>query len=146
VLTTDQGSWIVHHTYDTFHLENQRILQIRPIYWTEAGWPVVGEPLASDNPKTTKRPEVSPDDMVGSWRLSFNYGPEQIIDLLPGGRIANHDGAWWKLDGSQLLLFWPGKPPTDGSDPDRCFIEPKKDSFIGRDQSSAVIRGQKLNR
>ena len=94
---------------------------------------------------TTKRPEVSPDDIVGSWRLSFNYGPEKIVDLLPGGRIANHDDAWWKLDGSQLLLFWPGKPPTEGSDPDSCFIEPGKDAFVGRDQAGAVIRGKMLN-
>lgn len=145
VLTTDKGSWIVHHTYDTFHLENQRILQIRPIYWTEAGWPVVGEPLTADNPMTTKHPRVTPEDMVGSWRLSFNYSPEQIIDLLPGGRIANEKDAWWKVLGNQLQLFWPGKPPTDGSDPDHCFIEMSKTSFIGRDQSGAVIRGKMLN-
>lgn len=146
VLTTKEGSWIVHHTYDTFNLDQQRILQIRPIYWAEGGWPVVGEPLSKANPMTTLKPIVTPADMEGSWRLSMDYGQEQIIDLMPGGRIANHQGAWWKVSGNELQLFWPGKPPTDGSNPDKCVIEPNRDSFIGRDQAGAVIRGKKLIR
>ena len=144
VLTTDKGSWIVHHTYDTFKLESQRILQIRPIYWGRDGWPVVGEPLSKNNPMTTRAADVVEDDMLGSWRLSFDYGPESVIDLLKGGKIANHKGAWWKVDGNVLQLFWPGKPPTDGSDPDHCFVEMSLDSFVGRDQAGAVIRGKKL--
>ena len=144
VLTTDKGSWIVHHTYDTFHLENQRILQIRPVYWTESGWPVVGEPLCKSNPMTTDKASVSEKDIVGSWRISHNYGPEQIIDLVSGGHIAMNRDAWWKIEGNEILMFWPGKPPTDGSKPDRCVIEMSKDSFIGRDQSGAIVRGKKL--
>ena len=45
VLTTDQGQWLVHHTYDVQNLRAQRILQIRPMSWTEEGWPQVGEPI-----------------------------------------------------------------------------------------------------
>lgn len=143
VLTTDNRSWMVHHTYDTFHLGARRILQIRPIYWPEEGWPVVGEPLSSDNPMTARRPDVSPNDIIGSWRLSFDYGPEKIIDLLPGGRIANKPDARWKLSGSQLLLNWPSEF-ADESVSARCFIEPNKDSFVGRSRSGAVIRGMRL--
>lgn len=145
VLTTEKGSWIVHHTYDTFHLEDQRILQIRPIYWGADGWPVVGDPLSKANPMTTEKAVISPDEMVGSWRLSMDYGDEKIIDLLPGGRIANNKDAWWKVSGNEIMLFWPGKPPTDGSNPDRCVVEPSKNSFVGRDQAGVVIRGEKLN-
>ncbi len=45
VLTTAQGQWIVHHTYDIQNLRAQRVLQIRPLTWTEDGWPQVGEPI-----------------------------------------------------------------------------------------------------
>ena len=145
VLTTDEGNWLVHHVYDTLHLESQRILQIRPIYWTQDGWPVVGEPLSSNNPMTTRRPDVKTNDIIGSWRVSLNYDSEMIVDLLPGGHIANDEDAWWKLDGDKLLLFWPGKLTNDGNNPDRCFVEMTKDSFIGRDRSGAVIRGKKIN-
>ncbi|QDU56233.1 arabinan endo-1,5-alpha-L-arabinosidase [Aeoliella mucimassa] len=47
VLTTDEGQWMVHHTYDMQNLRAQRILQIRPMTWTEQGWPKVGEPVAT---------------------------------------------------------------------------------------------------
>jgi arabinan endo-1,5-alpha-L-arabinosidase len=49
VLTTDQGQWIAHHTYDVQNLRAQRILQIRPMSWTPDGWPKVAEPI-SDPP------------------------------------------------------------------------------------------------
>jgi len=45
VLTTDQGQWLVHHTYDLRRLRAQRVLQIRPITWSNDGWPQVGEPI-----------------------------------------------------------------------------------------------------
>ncbi len=146
VLTTDKGSWMVHHTYDTFNLDKQRILQIRPIYWTEAGWPVVGEPLSRANPMTTEKADVSADKMVGSWRLGLDYGDEKIIDLLPGGRIANHREARWKVvDRSKIELFLPGISSADGSAADTCFIEPSGNAFIGRNRTGAIIRGKKLH-
>jgi len=46
VITTDAGQWMVHHTYDVQNLEAQRILQVRPMTWTDDGWPKVGEPVA----------------------------------------------------------------------------------------------------
>jgi arabinan endo-1,5-alpha-L-arabinosidase len=46
VITTDAGQWMVHHTYDLRNLDAQRILQVRPMTWTEDGWPEVGEPIA----------------------------------------------------------------------------------------------------
>ncbi|MAT73341.1 MAG: arabinan endo-1,5-alpha-L-arabinosidase [Planctomycetaceae bacterium] len=45
VLTTDEGQWMVHHTYDVEHLDAQRILQVRPLSWSADGWPIVGEPV-----------------------------------------------------------------------------------------------------
>jgi arabinan endo-1,5-alpha-L-arabinosidase len=47
VLATDDGQWMIHHTYDMQHLRAHRILQLRPLNWTAEGWPEVGEPLAT---------------------------------------------------------------------------------------------------
>ena len=45
VLTTTAGQWMVHHTYDKQNLRAHRVLQIRPMSWTDDGWPRVGEPI-----------------------------------------------------------------------------------------------------
>lgn len=47
VIATDEGEWMVHHTYDVEHLDAQRILQVRPLTWTHNGWPEVGDPVAT---------------------------------------------------------------------------------------------------
>ncbi|WP_231956568.1 arabinan endo-1,5-alpha-L-arabinosidase [Posidoniimonas polymericola] len=47
VIATDQGEWMVHHTYDVENLQAQRILQVRPLTWTQDGWPKVGEPVSA---------------------------------------------------------------------------------------------------
>lgn len=47
ILSTDDGEWMVHHTYDNQNLRAQRILQLRPLTWTKEGWPEVGEPVAT---------------------------------------------------------------------------------------------------
>lgn len=47
ILTTNQGEWMVHHTYDMENLAAQRILQVRPLTWNHGGWPQVGEPVST---------------------------------------------------------------------------------------------------
>lgn len=47
IITTDEGQWMVYHTYDMHHLDAQRTLQVRPLTWTKDGWPTVGDPLAT---------------------------------------------------------------------------------------------------
>lgn len=50
VLESRAGQYLLHHTYDAQHLEAQRILQVRPLTWTEDGWPRVGAPVAAPRP------------------------------------------------------------------------------------------------
>ena len=45
VLTTEEGQWMVHHTYDVQNQWAQRVLQIRTMWWSPEGWPKVGEPI-----------------------------------------------------------------------------------------------------
>ncbi len=144
VLQAKQGDFIVHHTYDTCHLDKQRILQIRPIYWTDDQWPVVGEPISETNPINTNPPALRAEQLYGSWRVSNNYGQERIIDLISRGRIAGQRGASWSVSDNKIMLNWPAQGEGKTTWVDRCFIEPSGKSFIGRNQNGDVIRGTKI--
>lgn len=141
VLTTEQGCWLVHHTYDTFHLDSQRIIQVRPLYWAQDGWPVAGEPLGPGNPMKAPKTDIKAAQIIGSWRLSADYGDEKIIDFLPSGRVAHRKEAKWSFDGSQLTVFLPGI----AADSVTCFVEPSGSSFIGRDSQGVILRAKRLN-
>ena len=142
VLTTDRGQWIVHHTYDTNRLHEQRVGQIRPLYWGEDEWPVVGEPLSLENKMSYKKASVSARELEGTWRVCSDYGTDKQVHLIPGGRIAFENGASWDVKGNKLSMKW---KLDDGSVwVDSCIVEPLKDSFIGRNQAGAVIRGKKI--
>ena len=142
VLTTDEGQWIVHHTYDTNRLDEQRVEQVRPLYWGVDGWPVVGEPLSDENKMSVEKASVTAREMEGTWRVSRDYGNENQLHLIPGGKIAFHKNASWKVDGNMLVMSWKA---SDGNVwVDSCIIEPSKDSFVGRNQAGAVIRGKKI--
>jgi arabinan endo-1,5-alpha-L-arabinosidase len=54
ILSTDQGQWLVHHTYDVRNLRAQRVLQIRPLTWSEDGWPEVGKPIFEPAPRPVR--------------------------------------------------------------------------------------------
>jgi arabinan endo-1,5-alpha-L-arabinosidase len=54
ILTTDRGQWLVHHTYDVQNLRAQRVLQIRPLSWSDDGWPRVGKPIFEPRPRPSR--------------------------------------------------------------------------------------------
>lgn len=137
VLKTDAGDWIAHHTYDTSNLHKHRIGMVRPIYWTDDGWPVVGEPLSAKNPMRAGPVNFRPDQLHGSWRISVNYEEREIIDLIPNGRIAFDGNASWRLENDRLTIH-------RGSNQFTVFVEPSGNSFIGRNAAGDVIRGMKI--
>jgi arabinan endo-1,5-alpha-L-arabinosidase len=42
----NKGDWIVLHAYDAENPRNGRLTQIRPLYWDESDWPVLGDILS----------------------------------------------------------------------------------------------------
>ena len=54
ILTTDRGQWLVHHTYDVQNLRAQRVLQIRPMSWSDDGWPQAGKPIFEPTPRPSR--------------------------------------------------------------------------------------------
>lgn len=137
VVKTDMGDWIAHHTYDTCNLHKHRIEQVRPIYWSEDGWPVVGEPVSDNNPMHTGPVEIDSGNIPGSWRISIDYEEDRIIDLIDGGTVAFAPETTWTVRGNQIMISSPEEVYI-------CHIEPSQRSFIGRDQDGQVIRGIKI--
>ncbi|MGC1275361.1 MAG: arabinan endo-1,5-alpha-L-arabinosidase [Planctomycetaceae bacterium] len=47
VLQDENRTWLVHHFYDA-EARGKPTLQIRSLTWDAAGWPIVGEPIVTD--------------------------------------------------------------------------------------------------
>ncbi len=142
VLRTAEGDYLALHTYDAREVNGARNLQIRPLLWDAAGWPLAGEPLTPDGRDTTP---AAPDP-VGPWRHWVNYESPRDMELLPGGRVKDNDGASWKLDGRVLELYWPNVDAPDGLWIDRCILAPDGRSYVGRNQAGMVLRGVRPSR
>ncbi|MBE0536782.1 MAG: arabinan endo-1,5-alpha-L-arabinosidase [Phycisphaerae bacterium] len=139
VLQTPEGDYIVHHTYDAKEKNGGRNLQIRPVVWTGHGWPLAGEPIVGAMPE--KR-AVEARELVGTWKHTVDYQGEREISLRAGGRIENAVGeATWALEGNTLFLRWPNAAAPDGVWLDECYVAGDGRSYIGRNQTGAIIRG-----
>jgi len=42
----NRGDWLIFHAYDAENGQRGRLTQIRPLYWDESDWPILGEILA----------------------------------------------------------------------------------------------------
>ncbi|MCD6288481.1 MAG: family 43 glycosylhydrolase, partial [Candidatus Hydrogenedentes bacterium] len=146
ILRTDKGEWMVHHTYDMKNLGANRILQIRPLYWGQDGWPVVGEPIQTQG--TGPNPKPTDKSVEGVWSHFVNYNSSQAKEnrLLPNHHINREDSEnTWSLDGSILTLTWKSDRAPGGAWRDVVFIEPGGDTYIGRNQNGHVIRGKRIS-
>jgi arabinan endo-1,5-alpha-L-arabinosidase len=136
-VSASNGDWIAHHTYDTRNLHLQRIGQVRPVYWTADGWPVAGEPVSAARPMPTGPATIRPEQIHGTWRISVNYQERELVDLIPGGRVAFDGGSSWALVDGVLSL-------RRQFNQHELFVEPSGDSFIGRTAAGDIIRGVKV--
>lgn len=160
VLTTGDGMWLVHHVYDAENIEKGRVLQIRPIYWDAAGWPVTGEPLPLElksekgavlystitaevgSGKKMDNEEITSDQLVGIWRHSVDYGESEEIRFDSNGQIRSDQLAGrWLYNSQRLTLRWSDPEAPGGQWVDNVVVEPGGRSYIGRNQSGAIIRG-----
>ncbi len=145
ILREKSRDWLVHHTYDMEHLELHRILQIRPLWWGKDGWPVTGEPLVLTHGRPT--PELTPQHMVGSWIHTVDYQENRSrhVEFLAGGHIRNGpEGSSWTLRGNRLTIRWSDSRAESGAFVDEVIVEPTGDSYTGRNQDYAVVRGRRV--
>jgi arabinan endo-1,5-alpha-L-arabinosidase len=139
VLMTDEGDWLVHHTYDARQERGSRNLQVRPLMWGRLGWPLAGEPIETLGAKK-KSAEA---DMAGRWRHSVDYGKGAVIRLRADGRAVGSADGRWSFEGGVLRIEWPRS--EDGAPwVDECDVAADGRSYIGRNQAGAVIRGVRV--
>jgi arabinan endo-1,5-alpha-L-arabinosidase len=139
VLREGNTDYLVHHFYDG-EAGGAPTLQIRPIIWGNAGWPLVGELgiLAA----TTRGRKVS---VAGRWQHSVDFESGNTISLLPDGNINSTDTrSTWLLRGSTLLLRWPRTDAPGGIWVDYCFVSPDGMWYVGRNQQGTIIRGVRV--
>ena len=125
----DECPWFdlfVNHTL----METSRDLQVRPMFWSEDGWPLVGEVL------THPHREVEPN-MVGRWihRVAWQDAPR--VEFRKDGTVWDRRGAQgrWECRGRNLQLEW------SSGQKEKCVVHPDGDSYVGRDEQDADVRG-----
>ena len=136
VATLDHGrrEFLVHHFYDKSH-NGDPAVQTRELLWDAAGWPVVAEPITA--PVDAAVPAASPVD--GVWRVDLDFANPAPIDLVPGGKIDG--GGAWSVDGDRLHLQQSRKGRATWAFD--LFLQPDHQSFVGRDDEGAVVRGHR---
>ncbi|MBN1817009.1 MAG: family 43 glycosylhydrolase, partial [Sedimentisphaerales bacterium] len=141
ILHTPKGDYIVHHTYDAREENGARNLQIRPLLWDQAGWPLPGEPVETmGKPKSS----ITKSDLAGTWEHMVNFQSPSTIELLSDGTIKDKPGDRWITQDGILELYWPNPEAPGGVWIDHCIIAPDGQSYIGRNQTGMVVRGKRL--
>lgn len=139
VLSLDGRELLVHHFYDT-NENGVPKLQIRPLAWSEDGWPVAGHPIASmadDAPPAGL-------DVTGSWAYAREGNAPTRIQLLAGGRLERCDGSGtWSYAAPWLRLTWTDANAAAGSRVDVVRITGGGSSFAGRTDQGLLLLGHR---
>ena len=122
--------------------------QIREIYWTEDGWPLVAPERYAGVPNT----EISEDDIIGSWEeitLNYQYRSMQTSygvifneDYSLGGSI---DGTWSFDASSETLIINGDKFIVDNAWNWESSPRQKTLTYVGISSSGASIWAKKNN-
>ncbi len=131
VLADTGRDWLVHHAYDTTR-RGRPILQVRPLLWSDDGWPLAGEPDVS-------LPQPTPADLTGTWDCWIDYVPQEALILATDGTITKRKEATWRVTGSRIELTFP--TPTSVTHTTSCHIGPQGQWFVGRDSQGRIWRG-----
>lgn len=130
IIRHDNQDYIAHHFYDA---RNQGIptLQIRPLHWSQDGWPVPGQPV--DRELTVQALHVA----TPKFTHSVNFDPLCTVELLPDGKT-NEPGTTWTRRGNTLTLRWrrDGQVYTD-----QCYFPPDQSYYVGRNHFGDLIYG-----
>jgi arabinan endo-1,5-alpha-L-arabinosidase len=138
VLEQGGRTWLAHHYFDPAS-GGRRVLQVRPLFWDENDWPLVGEPVA---PRTSQAAAHPP---AGRWNYSIDFGQPMAITLRADGSIAE-PSVWgtWKIEEDRLVLVWKRSGEArDAPLVERCFFSGEGGWFVGRNAYGQIVRGWK---
>jgi arabinan endo-1,5-alpha-L-arabinosidase len=128
----DECPWFdifVNHTL----METSRDLQVRPMFWSEDGWPLVGEVL-------TRPHELRDPKMEGTWIHQVAWQDAPRVEFCKDGSLRDRRGAQgrWECHGRILHVHW------SSGQTEKCFVHPDGDSYVGRDERDADVRGWRI--
>jgi arabinan endo-1,5-alpha-L-arabinosidase len=128
----DECPWFdifVNHTL----METSRDLQVRPMFWSEDGWPLVGEVL-------TRPHELRDPKMEGTWIHQVAWQDAPSVEFCKDGSLRDRRGAQgrWECHGRILHVHW------SSGQTEKCFVHPDGDSYVGRDERDADVRGWRI--
>lgn len=135
-ISLPEGDYLVHHFYDATNA-GVPTLQVRPVVWSDDGWPIVGGPNAGirKNGHVPVKAQVA-----GRWTHFVTEGEGRPLELKPNGQIGNGN-ATWTLKGNRLEMRWPRDDAPGGAWIDRCFVGSDGTWYAGRNQHGMLIRG-----
>ncbi|MEI8042063.1 MAG: arabinan endo-1,5-alpha-L-arabinosidase [Verrucomicrobiota bacterium] len=127
-LLIDQCPWfdvMVHHVL----MPESRDLQVRPIFWSQDGWPLAGESLGPREP------------IQGQWFHQVGWRDIYRVQFGNNGELTAQNGAKgkWGLKEGNLTLRWPMPDGTEAVD--ECVVSPDGRTYVGRNAKDVDIRG-----
>ena len=133
VLSDKGRDLLVHHFYNA-NYRGRPALQIRPLFWSEDGWPLAGEPDFSDA-------AAGPLDLTGSWDFSIDYTDRDPIVLHPDGTVTESTGSNWRVVDRKLELNLIDSVGTMMKTD--CHLGPSGTWFVGRQPDGQIVRGRR---
>ncbi|NJD10108.1 MAG: arabinan endo-1,5-alpha-L-arabinosidase [Gemmatimonadetes bacterium] len=139
VLALGNEYLLVHHYYDNLDQGNAH-LQVRPLVWDDAGWPVAGEPYDGTPPG----PPPPGASLTGRWGYWAADEYPRAVELQAGGaaRACDRTGIWSYVSPT-LTIEWPAAAGT-GARTDRSTLSASAGWLAGRTSDGRIIRGYRL--
>jgi arabinan endo-1,5-alpha-L-arabinosidase len=126
---------LTHHYYDA-RANGRPTLAARPLYFDDAGWPLVGEPI------DTLQETLASSDLKGTWTVYEDYGKALVFEFRSDGTLRGSPGEGkWKLEDRTLTLEWMPLGREGKQVVDRCFVAKDLRSFVGRRSDGTIVSG-----
>ncbi len=132
---------MVNAGFDSEHLSQRRVLQFRPMYWPDDGWPVVGEAVSA--PQDLGHPASAKADVAADWTQWTDYATPATLTFLGDGSLScGARTGTWRLRDSALEIKWSGAAGAD-KNASTITLKMNENSYVGRDANGQVLFGLK---
>ncbi len=126
---------MAHHYYDARRF-GVATLAVRPMYFDEAGWPLVGEPIDD------KTAATQPVDLSGVWLgLTDDIQPENFTLHPDGSASRGKIMGTWSKDQGKIRVVW--KLSDNISQVEQGFLSRDNRSYVARRSDGAIIRARR---
>jgi arabinan endo-1,5-alpha-L-arabinosidase len=145
ILMVEGREYHVGHWYDANQNGVPR-LSVRPVVWSDDGWPLLGEMLSGPVQNVRKlRAKELQESLPGIWEHSVAFGKSDRLRFLPGGRMEGGNASW-NLQGTKLTLRFPDRRAPGGTWVNHCTLSDDGGWYVCRYGvgDGVIIRGRKV--